>query len=108
LGNIANAKTTADSSVSTATQEKTVSIRVSPNSYLVAFLLGMFFTAFFIYLEKDLWAAVLLALMVFILPALALTDRVVFDGKRLRRTGILPRVWAYLNGYYYHLKLSDM
>jgi tetratricopeptide (TPR) repeat protein len=108
LGNTANAKTAAESSVAIATDDKTVSIRVSPNSYLIAFLLGMFFTAFFIYLEKDLWAAVLLALMVFILPALALTDRVVFDGKRLRRTGILPRVGAYLNGYYYHLKLSDI
>ncbi len=108
LGNIANAKTAAESSVSTRTDDKTVSIRVSPNSYLIVLLLGMFFTALFIYLEKDLWAAILLALVVFILPALALTDRVVFDGKRLRRTGILPRAWAYLNGYYYHLKLSDI
>lgn len=108
MGNIANAKTAAESSVSTATEEKTVSIRVSPNSYLVAFLLGLFFTALFIYLEKDLWAAILLALIVFILPALALTDRVVFDGKRLRRTGIMPRFWAYLNGYYYLLKLTDI
>lgn len=108
MGNIANVKTAAGSSVSTASEEQTVSIRVAPTSYLIAFLLGLFFTAFFIYLEKDLWAAILAALMVFILPALALTDRVTFDGKRLRRTGILPRAGAYLNGYFYHLKLSDI
>lgn len=50
----------------------------------------------------------LLGLCAVILPALALTDRIAFDGKRLRRTGILPRAWAWLNGDHYRLKLSDI
>jgi tetratricopeptide (TPR) repeat protein len=47
-------------------------------------------------------------LCIFFLPALALTDRIAFDGKRIRRTGILPQAWAWLNGYYYRLKLADI
>jgi len=112
LGNIADAKTAdisrAENSVSNIFPEKTVSIRVSPNSYFTALLLGLFFTGFFIYLEMDFWAILLLALSVIILPALAMTDRIAFDGKRIRRTGILPQAWGSLNGYHYRLKLSDI
>ena len=105
---IANAKTAARTDVSSFFNDKTVSIRVSPNSYIIALLLGTFFAAFFIYLEKDFWAILLLSLCATLLPALALTDRLVFDGRRLRRTGILPNAWAYLNGFRYRLKLSDI
>jgi tetratricopeptide (TPR) repeat protein len=108
LSNIANAKTAAENSVTGFFNDKTASIRVSPNSYFIALLLGTFFSALFIYLEKDFWASLLLAASLFVLPALALTDRIVFDGRRLRRTGILPRLWARLNGYHHRLKLSDI
>ncbi|MEP6902305.1 MAG: hypothetical protein ABJA66_11175 [Actinomycetota bacterium] len=112
MSDIAHAKTadvsTAADSVSTIFPDKTISIRVSPNSYFTALMLGSFFSAFFIYLEMDLWALILLGLSVIFLPALAVTDRVAFDGKRLRRTGILPRFWAWLNGFHYRLKLSDI
>ena len=108
MSNIANAKTAAENSVTGFFNDKTASIRVSPNSYFIALLLGTFFSAFFVYLEKDFWASLLLGLCVIILPALALTDRIAFDGKRLRRTGILPRAWAWLSGFHYRLKLSDI
>jgi len=108
LSNIANAKTAAENAVTGFYDDKTVSIRVSPNSYFIALLLGTFFSALLVYLEMDFWASLLLAASVIILPALALTDRIAFDGKRLRRTGILPQAWAWLNGYYYLLKLSDI
>lgn len=108
MSNIANAKTAESAARATAFDDKTVSIRVSPNSYFTALMLGTFFSAFFIYLEKDFWATLLLGLCAIFLPALALTDRIVFDGKRLRRTGIMPRIWAYLNGSHYRLKLSDI
>jgi tetratricopeptide (TPR) repeat protein len=84
------------------------SIRVSPNSYFNALFLATFFTGFFVYLEID-WAAVLLfALSWILLPLLAFTDRIVFDGKRLSRTGILPNAWAFLNGSRSRLRLSDV
>ncbi|HVE56619.1 MAG TPA: hypothetical protein VNB22_07305, partial [Pyrinomonadaceae bacterium] len=112
MGNIADAKTAdisrAETSVSNIFPEKTVSIRVSPNSYFTALLLGTFFAGFFIYLEMDFWAILLLAFSVIFLPALALTDRIAFDGKRIRRTGVLPQVWAWFNGFHYRLKLSDI
>ena len=112
MSDIANAKTAdisaAESSVLTTFNDKTVSLRVSPNSYFTALLLGIFFSAFFIYLEIDWLATLLLGFCVIGLPALAFTDRLSFDGKRLRRTGILPRTWAWLNGFHYRLKLSDI
>lgn len=112
MSEIAHAKTadvsTAEHSVSMIFPDKTVSIRVSPNSYFTALMLGSFFSAFFIYLEKDWWAMILLVFSVLVLPAFALTDRIAFDGKRLKRTGILPRIWAWLNGFHYRLKLSDI
>ena len=108
---MASAKTAAAktaTAASAAVPERTVSIRVSPNGYLTALMVGLFFAAFFIYLEMDVWAAVLLGFCALVLPALAFTDRIAFDGKRLRRTGILPRLWAWFNGYDYRLKLNDI
>jgi len=112
LGNSANAKTAdisrAENSVSNISPENAVSIRVSPNSYFTALLLGSFFAGFFIYLEMDFWAILLLAFNIIVLPALAFTDRIAFDGKRIRRTGLLPQAWAWLNGFHYRLKISDI
>jgi hypothetical protein len=41
-------------------------------------------------------------------PILAWTDRIVFDGKRLTRTGFLPRFWAWTNSTNFRLKISDI
>lgn len=87
---------------------KSIGIRVSPNAYFAALLLSSFFAAFLIYLKID-WAGFLLFVGGWtILPALFWSDRIVFDGKRLRRTGFLPRIWAWLNNYRYRLKISDI
>jgi tetratricopeptide (TPR) repeat protein len=87
---------------------KTISIRVSPNGYFAALLLSAFFSAFLIYLEID-WAGILLFAAGWTLfPALLWTDRIVFDGKRLTRAGLLPRIWAWSNNFRYRLKLSDI
>lgn len=87
---------------------KIISIRVFPNSYFAALLLSAFFSAFLIYLEID-WAGFLLFIAGWtFFPVLLWTDRIVFDGKRLTRTGVLPRIWAWLNNFRYRLKLSDI
>lgn len=96
------------STVSETTFQYSVSIRVSPNSYFAAFMLLVFFSAFLLYLEKDFWAIPLLFFCFIVLPFLAFTDRICFDGKKLIRTGILPRIWAHLNGIHYRLKLTDI
>ena len=93
---------------SVTNSNKNISIRVSPNSYFAALLLSAFFSSFLIYLEID-WAGLSLFVAGWTLfPVLLWTDRIVFDGKRLTRTGFLPRVWAWLNNFRYRLKLSDI
>lgn len=83
-------------------------IRVSPNLYVTAIFIVLFFAAFCTYLEWDRAAAALAFAGLCVLPLLAFTDRVAFDGRRLRRTGLLPRFWAWVNNYHYRLKISDI
>jgi hypothetical protein len=43
-----------------------------------------------------------------VFPLLLWTDRITFDGKRITRTGILPRFWVKLNNSRFSLKVSDI
>jgi len=85
-----------------------VSIRVSPNSYLVAFLVGTFFSGFLLYLELDTFGFILFLISWIVIPFLAFSDRIVFDGKRLSRTGILARLWSALSGSRRRLRITDI
>jgi len=87
---------------------KPVSVRVSPNSYLIAFMVGSFFSGFLVYIEKDVYSLALLVLCFIVVPVLAFTDRIVFDGKRLSRTGLLSRGWSAFNGSRRRLRLADI
>lgn len=95
-------------SAGTYLQEKPVSIRVSPNGYFAALFLAAFFSAFLFYLEYDAWGIALFGLSWIIFPYLLWTDRITFDGKRITRTGFLPRLWANLNNSRYRLKTGDI
>ncbi len=107
MSNIAHAKTAEISSAETIS-EKTVSIRVSPNGYFSALFLATFFAAFLIYLEYD-WSAVIVFVLAWILlPCFLWTDKIVFDGKRLMRIGILPRLWAAVNNSRIRLRVSEI
>ncbi len=110
MNNTAPAKTGEISSTKTAAtfSHQIISIRVSPNSYFAATFLTTFVSAFLIYLEMDFFALTLFAAGWIIFPVLAWTDRIVFDGKRLTRTGFLSRFWAWLNSTKYRLKISDI
>ncbi|MBA3633926.1 MAG: tetratricopeptide repeat protein [Acidobacteria bacterium] len=110
MNNIASAKTADISAADTsaASANKTVGIRVPPNSYFIALFLITFFSGFLIYLEQDLAGVMIFALSWLVFPVLAWTDRITFDGKRLTRTGILPRWWASLDNSKYRLKISDI
>lgn len=85
-----------------------VSIRVSPHNYLVAIMIGTFFSSFSFYIEADLAGVLLFCISWIILPFFALNDRVVFDGRRLRRVGVLPTLWTWFNGSRPSLKLTDI
>jgi len=88
--------------------EQIVSIRVSPQSYLTALLLGTFFSSFLFYLEMDLPGVILFGLSWILIPFFALSDHISFDGKRLLRTGVVPKVWSWLNGSRRRLKIADI
>lgn len=92
----------------TAASGRAVSVRVSLNSYFVALLLGSFFSAFLFYLERDTAGLVLFCFSWVFIPLFALGDRVVFDGRRLARSGWVPRVWASLNGARRALRINDI
>lgn len=83
-------------------------IRVSPNNYFIVLFLTTFLTAFLIYLEKDIAALSLFVVSWLAFPILAWNDRIVFDGKRLTRTGVLPRVWFWLKATRNSLKITDI
>lgn len=85
-----------------------VDIRVSPNSYFVIFFLASFLTGFLIYLGKDLAAFLLFAISWTIVPVLAWKDRIVFDGKYIFRTGIIPKLWARFSGKPRRLRVSQI
>ncbi len=99
---------TNSSSSSAAAADQMISIRVSPNSYLTALFLTAFSGGFLVYLEQDLAALIVIALGFLVFPVLAYTDRIEFDGKRLTRTGFLPRFWAWINASRYRLKIADI
>ena len=84
------------------------SIRVSPHSYFVFLFISTFFAAFVLYLGYDLSAAILVLLICPTAIGLMWRDRLVFDGKRIRRTGLVLRIWSYFYGLRDRLKLSDI
>ncbi len=88
--------------------EDRISIRVSPHSYFTVLLLGSFFSALLFYLKFDLPAVVVFAASWILIPFFALNDRVCFDGKRLFRTGLVPRIWTWLNSSRHRLKVTDI
>lgn len=99
---------TQESSAVQTDSNKSASIRVSPNSYFVTLFLATFFSGFLVYLEYDLSAIIILVAAWVVLPILFWNDRVVFDGRRISRTGILPNFWASINSSRTRLKISDI
>jgi tetratricopeptide (TPR) repeat protein len=85
-----------------------IRVRVLPLNYLVSLLLASFVSAFLLYLEADLYAYLLLAVAWIAIPILIFQDRIEFDGRRIRRTGLIPRLWARMTGTRDRIKLSDV
>ncbi len=83
-------------------------VRVSPGSYFAALFLLTFFSGFLIYLEYLLLGTIVFCGAWLILPILAWSDRIVFDGKKVYRTGLIPVVWGWFNRQARQLKVSDI
>ena len=91
-----------------ALSDQILSIRVSPNGYFIALFAVTFFTGLLVYLELDYFALALFVTSWILVPILAWNDRIVFDGRRLTRTGLLPGFWARFNSIKYRLRISEV
>ncbi len=83
------------------------SVRVSPGSYLAAASVLTFGSALLLRSEQDVLALVMLSFAWLIVPALALTDRIEFDGKALSRRGPAPFLQRLIAGRHKQLRLED-
>lgn len=97
-----------ETSATITSTENTIGIRVPPNNYLIAFFLTTFFSGLLVYLEKETAAAIVFGASSILFPLLAWHDCIVFDGKRLLRTGLLPQLWAKINRTNRRLKIADI
>ena len=105
---IETVKTTDAKISAVADANQLMALRVTPNLYFAALFLVAFYSFFLIYLDFNITGIIILAIGLLVLPLLAWNDRIVFDGKRIWRTGILPRFWARLNGDRTRLKIADI
>jgi tetratricopeptide (TPR) repeat protein len=82
-------------------------VRVSPGSYLAAASVLTFGSALLLRSERDVLALATVAIAWLIIPILALTDRIEFDGQFLVRRGPIPFILRCLAGRQKALSLSD-
>ncbi len=83
-------------------------VRAMPGGYLAFLFAASFLTALTAYLGYPLYSAVMSLALWTVVPLLWITDGIVFDGRRVSRTGFLPRLWAKLTGTRDRLKVSDI
>lgn len=83
------------------------SVRVSPGPYLALASVITFVAALLLRAQYDAGALGLIAAAWLIIPVLALSDRIVFDGTSLRRHGPLASLLKLLFGYRKQLAVDD-
>lgn len=82
-------------------------VRVSPGSYLAAASVLTFGSALLLRSERDLWALAVIGVAWLIVPILALTDRIEFDGQTLSRRGPAPFLARLIVGRQEQLSVAD-
>ena len=85
-----------------------VSVRSHAPSYFAASLSLSFFSALAFYLEFSLVGIMLFLTAWLVIPVSAFTDRIVFDGRRLIRTGPVPRIWSRILGLRAAIRLRSI
>ena len=84
------------------------SVRALPGGYLAALVVASFCAALTTYMDYPEYGLSAALIAWTLIPALWLTDRIVFDGRRVRRTGLFPRMLARATGLRDRIKLSDV
>ena len=83
------------------------SVRVSPGPYIALAGVMSFVAALILRADYNTAALILIASACLIVPVLALSDRIAFDGISLRRQGPLPSFLNLLFGYRKLLVIND-
>lgn len=83
-------------------------IRPLAGGYLAAMLVMAFVSALSLYLDYEVYALGIALLSLTLISFLWFTDRIVFDGRRIVRLGLFPRMWAVATGTRDRLKVSDI
>jgi len=83
------------------------SVRVSPGPYLAAASVATFVAALVLRADHDTVALLLIIAAWLIIPVLALSDRIAFDGTWLRRHGPIASLIHLLFGYRKQLAIDD-
>ena len=83
------------------------SVRVSPGSYLAVACVLTFSSALLLRSERDLLALAVVAVAWLLIPILAVTDRLEFDGQFLVRRGPGPFLLRLIAGYQKELSVPD-
>jgi tetratricopeptide (TPR) repeat protein len=84
-----------------------VSVRVSPGPYLAVGCVLTFCAASLLRAQYESFALLAAGMTWIVVPLLALTDRIVFDGVLLRRQGLLASFLHLLFGYRKQLAVDD-
>lgn len=85
-----------------------ISIRAHAPSYAAASFSLSFFAFLAFYLEFPTIGFSLLIVAGLLIPILAFTDKIVFDGRRLIRTGAVPRLWGWALGLRTAIRLRSI
>ncbi|HEY6805993.1 MAG TPA: hypothetical protein VI306_20600 [Pyrinomonadaceae bacterium] len=83
------------------------SVRVSPRPYFAFASVIAFLAALLLRSEHDAWALLLIGVAVLVVPVLAFTDRIVFDGVAIRRQSPFFLIWRAVFGRQRKLALAD-
>ncbi|HLO00263.1 MAG TPA: hypothetical protein VK208_17520 [Pyrinomonadaceae bacterium] len=83
------------------------SVRVSPGSYFAAASVLTFCSALLLRSEQDIFALAVLAIAWLIIPLLAFSDRIEFDGQFLTRSGPLAFLTQRISGRKKELNVAD-
>jgi tetratricopeptide (TPR) repeat protein len=84
------------------------SVRVSPGAYLVGSSVLTFSAGLLLRSEQDGWALLAIAVGWTLLPALALTDKIVFDGHSLARRGVVPFIFQLISRRRHQLSVAEV
>lgn len=84
------------------------SVRVSPGAYFAFSSVLTFVAALLLRSDREGWALISVIVAWALVPALAVTDRIAFDGQVLVRRGLIPFLQQFVSGRRQQLGLADL